>query len=222
MKRRMMRVWCVMTLVSGGFAMSIVQAAPVVEFNKTSYSGPSGKGIGPAGQVAAPVMVNSRVKSSGLYRGSVTPGFSGTEGGSLFWRTDGTSGDEGSSISERDYFVFSVDMNDGCKLNLSSLSFQTGGSDPQSAGAFTATVYMQIDTGSGFTTVGSQTVEIAKKAPNTNVKQETLTVDLSASGYQSLTGTVTFRIGVYDTASSTSQYVRGQDIILDGDVIPAQ
>lgn len=222
MKKGMMWTFCLTTLVFGGFFLPVAQAAPVVEFNRASYSSLSGKGAGETGQVAVPATANSQVKASGLWRGGVTPSFCGTEGGSVFWRADGTEDDEKGSVSGSDYLVFSVNVDSGYKLNLSSLSFQMGGSDPQSTGAFLATVYAQIDTGSGFATVGSQAVEIAKKAPNTNVKQGTLTVDLSASEYQGLTGTVTFRIGVYDTANSASQYVRGQDIILEGNVVPAQ
>ncbi len=186
-------------------------------YNTESYLNKSGSGTGPTGQTAPAAMVASNVVAGVLWRGSVTPGFSTTAGGSLFWSTAGTPASEADSVAAGDYFEFDVDAQDGVYLDLVSFSVAFGGSDVNRFGAYDATVYVQVDTGAGFYTVGSKTIPIAEGAPNTNVAQDVLEVDLESFSYERLSH-LSVRVGAYDTVDRSSCYVRAQDIQIKGKV----
>lgn len=204
----------------GGLFFSLVSkgAGLLALYDYHSYFNASGSGIGSSGLTAPVAESAPGITVSGLSRGSTSAGFTATAFGSVYWATSGTPDSENQSVGDGDYLEFTVHVNGGVAVNLTSLSFEFGGSDAQQKGTFHVTTYAQINTGSGFSTIGTHTLIVDSGAANTNVTQGVLTVDLRAPVYQRLSGDVTFRIGIFDDVNDAARYVRAQSIVLRGSV----
>lgn len=130
------------------------------------------------------------------------------------------------SLDLQDYLEIGISADSGYVLNLSSLTFIFGGSVALAASSG-AVVSSQVRSNAetlpfstsltlepGAVTVASTTV------PNTNTTVwNTFTIDLSGSDFQELGG-VLFRFYIYDDLNNGQSYVRFDNIVLEGGVVP--
>jgi len=160
------------------------------------------------------VTANDFVASAGIAGGR--SGFNQN----LFERTNQTtSTDLTTAVANNEFFSFTVDVNPGAVLDLTSLSVDLGYSRVLGlpTDQLTIEVLSSID---GFTdadSIGSLT------SITTNTGQnilQNLTVDLSGPDFQNLTTPIEFRFYLYDDANDNDTIHRIDNVVLNGTAIP--
>jgi len=129
-------------------------------------------------------------------------------------QASGTPSDETSSFTDGAYFEFTVTPQSGYALDLSSLTFDTifNGSDTWAAVQGSFVVRSSID---GFSTnISSTFVENYQ----TGASFTSRSVDLTGFEFQNITGSVDFRIYLYDNSTATGRYLRVGNVELNGTV----
>ncbi len=163
---------------------------------------------------------------------TVGAGLSGSAGRSidknLYASANATSSTPGSlsnAIAGNQYLSFTIDLDSGFEMDLTSLTIQAGYTNTHSNNstydnkAFTASLLISIDGFSSGNLVSSITT------PDTSVSDGTATyqtwnIDLSAAQYQNIAAgtTIEFRFYLYDDTGSNFMRHRLDDIVLSGTV----
>lgn len=114
-----------------------------------------------------------------------------------------------------DHITFFVTVDAGYALNLSSLTFQLGGTTGTSAYNTNAVMRSSLD--SYATSIGSafsQSVAANVSTPSYGNKS----ADLTGTSFQSLVGPLMFRLYVWDDSALTSTYTRVDSLVLNGTI----
>lgn len=133
-----------------------------------------------------------------------------------FLRADKTAADLETSVTNNDYLTFTVTVADGYSLNLSTPAFKLGATTGSSSYTTNLAVRSSLDGFSTSLATASHTFATNLGTPVFSQKS----TDLSASPLQSLTGTLIFRLYVWDNATSNTgnYYYRLDEIALSGEV----
>jgi hypothetical protein len=119
---------------------------------------------------------------------------SGNDGGNVFYEpANGTADSNASSaITNNFYSAFTIEPNSGFALNLSTLTFNYGGTSDVTV-SFTANFFVRSSTDGFAADVGTT---FSKSIPaNLSIPAYTLaSIDLSGAAFQNLSAPVTFRI----------------------------
>jgi hypothetical protein len=137
--------------------------------------------------------------------------------GQIFVYAGATGSDQTAAVADDDYFTFTINAAVGKVLNLSSLTFDLGGSAPSTDGTFTDTVYVQESVDG----IGSPSDVLASRTRlvgNTNgfaVLSAATPIDLTAARFQGLTS-ITFHFSFSDNSSNAGSIDRFDNLILNG------
>ena len=149
-----------------------------------------------------------------------------SSGQNLFARasdtTGGGSGSLATAITEEEYFSFTINVDPGLKLGLTSLDLnagftRSGGFDNKT---FTASLLTSVN---GFTSsdlVDSISINTGTTDQFTPLYQA-WSIDLNGVDFQDLTGSVEFRIYFHDDTGDTNNIHRLDDVVLNGTVTAA-
>ena len=148
-------------------------------------------------------------------------GRSGTGGGCVYIRSSGTGiTDLAGAITDIDYITFTVDVDAGYQMDLTSLTARQGYTENSGyTGKFAAADL--LTSASGFTSDDSvyYNQNFATTPRNGNViYYDDWDVALSGAEFQGLTGSTEFRFYLTDNTNSADFIHRLDDIVLNGDV----
>lgn len=131
----------------------------------------------------------------------------------FFGRSDVVANALDTAVSSNDYITFSVTVENGYALNLSSLTFKLGGTTGGSA--YTTNTVLRSSVDGYAANIGgsfSQSLGANISTPAYGDK----TVDLSGVSFQSVVGTITFRLYMWDNLTSSTTYTRVDSLVLNG------
>ena len=187
-------------------------AATLVSYMGTDISANTQSLAADSGSVAVHLTASNLTQAVDAPNGNAA--FSSTTD-AFFGREDVVANDLATSLTNNDYITFSVTVESGYAMNLSSLTFQLGGTSGTSAYTTNAVVRSSLDSyanniGSAF----SQSI-----AANTSTATYgSKSADLTGAGFQSLVGTVVFRVYLWDNLAATTAYTRVDTMALNGTI----
>lgn len=124
-----------------------------------------------------------------------------------------TPGTDATSFSGQDYFTFTIGPASGYVLNLEKINFDTS---YYAVSATTDASYFLRSSIDGFAAnIGS----IMTQAMQTSAVFSAQEVNLIDSAFQGISGSVEFRIYLYDTNSATTRWVAIDNVVLSGAVV---
>ena len=136
-------------------------------------------------------------------------------GGDQLVQSQGTLTDLGTAITNNDYFTFTVAPSEGFQLNLTSLTLGVAAYRASAASTSVKASFYALSSVNGFTTANLIN-SIQTTQQNAPFTFDTLNVDLSSIGYQSVTAPVEFRIYMVMNTSGTTRYTAIDNITLTG------
>lgn len=153
------------------------------------------------------------------------PGAAGVSGSTdtAFLNVEETGSDLAAALADTDYFEFTLEANSGEFLDLSTFTFNFGGTTGNSANpGYNTNVVVQSNvagfgTGNPILSVTPNTYDV----PDNSINPTTIaaSVDVSGSEFNNL-ASITFQIRFFDTSSSSVKFNRLDDIYLEGSTIP--
>jgi hypothetical protein len=126
------------------------------------------------------------------------------------------------AITANDYFSFTVDVDAGFEMDLTSFTFDAGYTRN---GSFTGKQFKTylLTSIDGFNTgglIGSETVDATVNGGSLQYPNGTTTISLAGAQYQDLTGSTEFRLYISDNTGATDYIHRIDNVTLNGTVIP--
>ena len=127
------------------------------------------------------------------------------------------------AIADNDYFSFTVDVNAGYEMDLTSFKFDLGytRSGAFDGKQFKAYLLTSID---GFVEagdiVGSATVNVDINGASLQYPNGTTTISLAGTQFQNITTSTEFRIYIADNTGSNDYIHRIDNVVLNGTVSP--
>lgn len=134
--------------------------------------------------------------------------------GTAFIASNVTGADLSAAIAGGNWFGFSITPEPGAVLDLASLAFSTrySGNDPVAAVSASWVLRSSLD---GFATnlspIFTETYQVEQGGVVSTSRLVTL-----GDAFQSVGGTVEFRVYVYDNSGSSGRYVRIDNVVLTG------
>jgi hypothetical protein len=123
-----------------------------------------------------------------------------------------TPASESLAVSGNSYFSFTLTPTSGYVINPSSLTFSTVFNGTDGAAAVSANYFVRSSLDGFSANIGSTLTENYQTGSVFTLQA----VDLSGGAYQSIVGTVEFRIYVYDSSAANGRYVRVDNVTLTG------
>jgi len=139
-----------------------------------------------------------------------------------YFRTSSLTSTAAGAATNNDYFSFSFTPGVGQAYNLSSLTFDFGGSNTTGGAEFTTFAFLRTNAaGDNFTTdVGGLVSKVVIAGGNEN-QLESFSIDLtSLSEFQNLSTATEFRFYLYSSVSNFSQILRMDNLMLNGSLVP--
>ncbi|MFA6961342.1 MAG: hypothetical protein WC205_11375 [Opitutaceae bacterium] len=136
----------------------------------------------------------------------------GAATGSAFTLASVTPASESLAVSGNSYFSFTLTPTSGYVINPSILTFSTVFNGTDGAAAVSANYFVRSSLDGFSANIGSTFTENYQTGSVFTLQ----TVDLSGGAYQSIVGTVEFRIYVYDSSAANGRYVRVDNVTLTG------
>ncbi len=141
--------------------------------------------------------------------------------GNAFLRGDATGSTEAAALADDDFFSFTISVNNAVvdRLDLSSFTFDFGGT--ATATGFTTNVYVQSSVdgfGTGNPVLFTDSQAIAANADNASLNTANA-VPVGTAAFDSLTN-VTFQFRFSDTATTSPQINRFDNVVVNGAVVP--
>ena len=162
---------------------------------------------------------------------TVGAGISGADAGrsgssaSLFARASVTDSSDvissTTAINANDYFSFTVDVNGGFEMDLTSLQFDLGYTRNGSFEDKQFRTYLLSDI-DGFTSgalIGFDTVDVTVNGGSLQYPNGTATISLAGAQFQDVTGSTEFRLYIADNTGSSDYIHRIDNVTLNGAVV---
>lgn len=138
----------------------------------------------------------------------------------VFYRSTGTGADAATALSNPDYVSFTVTIDTGFVLNLDSLDFDQLGTTNAPTGDFNQTTFVQtsIDGFGSGNDVASFSRDVIAPASGAETTFDSRSIDLTASNFQNIAGTLEVRFYLYDDIDNSAALHRLDNIVLNGTV----
>jgi len=125
------------------------------------------------------------------------------------------------AINANDYFSFTVDVNGGFEMDLTSLQFDLGYTRNGSFEDKQFRTYLLSDI-DGFTSgalIGFDTVDVTVNGGSLQYPNGTATISLAGAQFQDVTGSTEFRLYIADNTGSSDYIHRIDNVTLNGAVV---
>lgn len=125
------------------------------------------------------------------------------------------------AINANDYFSFTVDVNGGFEMDLTSLQFDLGYTRNGSFEDKQFRTYLLSDI-DGFTSgalIGFDTVDVTVNGGSLQYPNGTATISLAGAQFQDVTGSTEFRLYIADNTGDSNYIHRIDNVTLNGEVV---